>query len=155
VSRSVVDSLMDLLFGRRVAPSPDAGRRRVYAVVDDVPAGRPFPYVYVEDDGGARELDADDQLYLRTSFDPTDGGRPYVKSSYRARTPDGKLRGYLRRDRLPSHVHVRPAGVAEPDARAAGDRARRTRYAAAPIGRLRHGLRETVTRPLIFCRGAR
>jgi hypothetical protein len=112
VSRSVVDSLLDLLFDRRVAPSPDAGRRRVYAVVDEVPAGSAFPDVYVEDDGGARDLDADEQRYLRTSFDPTDGGRPYVKSSYRARTPDGKLRGDLRRDRLPSHVHVRPAGAA-------------------------------------------
>lgn len=70
-----------------------------------------FPFVHVEDDGTARELDADEREYLREAFPPGDGGRPYVKWRYESRTPDGRLRGYLRRDRLPRHVRVRPAST--------------------------------------------
>jgi len=68
-----------------------------------------FPYVYVNDDGSARELTAEEQQYLRTEFHPADGGRPYVKSRYGSRTPDGRLSGFLPRRRLPSRVVVQPA----------------------------------------------
>lgn len=108
MSRSVFSSFIDALFGRRPTGA-DAGRsRRSYALVNkDVPPGTPFPYVYVEDDGSARELDEKERQYLRTPFNPTDGARPYVKSRYGERTPDGKLHGYLHRSQLPWRVRVR------------------------------------------------
>ena len=68
-----------------------------------------FPYVYVNNDGSARELTAEEQEYLRTEFHPADGGRPYIKLRYGSRTPDGRLRGFLRRRSLPARVVVRPA----------------------------------------------
>jgi hypothetical protein len=66
-----------------------------------------FDYVWVDDDGEARELDADERAYLSTTFHPADGARPYVKIRYESRTPDGRLSGYLRRRQLPARVPVR------------------------------------------------
>jgi len=78
------------------------------------PDGAREEYVWVDDDGSARALTPDEERYLATTFDPTDGGRPYVKRTYSQRTPDGRLRGYLERRKLPRRVAVRPA--APPDA---------------------------------------
>jgi hypothetical protein len=72
------------------------------------PSG-PFPFVYIEEDGTARELAPDEREYLSTEFHPADGGRPYVKSRYRERTPDGRLAGFLPRVFLPARTTVRPA----------------------------------------------
>ncbi len=69
-------------------------------------------FVYIQDDGSARELSLDEGAYLATAFDPGDGSRPYIKSSYEARTPMGALRGYLHRHKLPAEVVVRPCDVA-------------------------------------------
>ena len=66
-------------------------------------------YVWVEDDGTARELDADEIVYLSTEFHPNDGGRPYIKWRYKALTPDGKIGGYMLRRKLPKGMPVRPA----------------------------------------------
>ena len=68
-----------------------------------------FAYVFVEEDGSARELEAEEREYLGTDFPPGDGGRPYVKLRYESRTPDGRLGGYLLRRRLPARIPVRPA----------------------------------------------
>jgi hypothetical protein len=65
-----------------------------------------FPYIYVDDDGGARQLDAEERDYLSTEFHPGDGGRPYIKAYYEALTPDGKMRGFLLRRQLPKHIPV-------------------------------------------------
>ncbi|MGH9942486.1 MAG: hypothetical protein ACRD9R_09050 [Pyrinomonadaceae bacterium] len=65
-----------------------------------------FEYVYVEDDGSARELDADEREYLNTKFDPTDGARPYVKFQFESLTPDGRLSGYLQRRQLPKRIPI-------------------------------------------------
>lgn len=73
------------------------------------PAEDGFPYVFVEEDGGARELTADEREYLETEFHPADGGRPYIKAWYDARTPSGRVAGYLPRRQLPQHVRVSPA----------------------------------------------
>ena len=73
------------------------------------PSDGRFPFVYVEADGTARELDANERAYLTEEFHPADGGRPAIKGWYRERTPDGRISGYLRRTRLPAHVVVRPA----------------------------------------------
>ena len=69
----------------------------------------PARYVWVEDDGSARELTRDEAEYIGTEFVPSDGGRPYIKSRYGSRTPDGRLSGFLARSALPAHVAVRAA----------------------------------------------
>lgn len=73
-----------------------------------------FEYVYVEDDGGARELNTDEREYLSTKFHPADGARPYIKFRYKSLTPDGMLSGYLRRRQLPKDVVIRQAPTGEP-----------------------------------------
>ena len=70
-------------------------------------------FVYVEDDGSARELSHHQCAYLATAFEPFDGGRPYIKESYNARTPDKRLRGYLERRKLPRRIRVLPARAIE------------------------------------------
>ncbi len=73
------------------------------------PAGDGFRYVYVEANGAARELSADEQAYLGAEFNPADGARPHVKRWYGSRTPGQGITGYLRRDRLPPDIRIRPA----------------------------------------------
>ena len=63
-------------------------------------------FVYVQDDGSARELTPDEGKYLSTAFDPADGARPYIKHRYDALTPDGRQCGFLMRKQLPSHIVV-------------------------------------------------
>lgn len=65
-------------------------------------------FVWVEDDGTARELTTEELEYLNTEFHPGDGGRPYIKARYSARTPDDRLSGFLLRRQLPRKVLVRP-----------------------------------------------
>ena len=105
--RSLLGRLLGALRGEAAA-----GELR-FRLVPPNAADDPFPFVHVEEDGSARELDAAERAYLREEFHPADGGRPYVKGSYGARTPDGKLWGYLRREQLPAHVAVRPAPSAD------------------------------------------
>ena len=69
--------------------------------------GDTFDFIYVEDDGSWRELSEDENNYLCTPFAPTDGARPYIKTSYRQRTPTGSLKGYLARRRLPKPMRSR------------------------------------------------
>ena len=61
----------------------------------------PYPFVYVENSGAYRELSIKDKQYLEEKFYPTDGNRPYVKNRYRSKTPDGKMSGFLKRNKLP------------------------------------------------------
>jgi hypothetical protein len=65
-----------------------------------------FEFIYVKDDGSARELDSDEREYLNTKFDPADGGRPYIKFRYESLTPDGRISGYLRRRQLPRRIQI-------------------------------------------------
>ncbi|MBU4435076.1 MAG: hypothetical protein KKC14_11740 [Alphaproteobacteria bacterium] len=64
-------------------------------------------YVYVEEDGSARALTADEAFHLGETFHPADGGRPYIKNSYKALTPDRSISGFLPRDKLPARVNVK------------------------------------------------
>lgn len=66
-----------------------------------------FEYVYVENDGTARELYADEIEYLKEEFHPTDGARPYIKSRYKSLTPDKKISGFIQRNRLPKKVQIK------------------------------------------------
>lgn len=61
----------------------------------------PYPYVYVEEDGTYSEIDNENKKYLETKFYPSDGDRPYIKSGFYSKTPDGKLGGFLKRSKLP------------------------------------------------------
>lgn len=65
-----------------------------------------FEFVYVEHDGTVRELDKDEIEYLETEFEPTDGARPYVKSSYDQLTPDKKILGFLHRSKVPKEIEI-------------------------------------------------
>jgi hypothetical protein len=71
----------------------------------------PYPYVYVEDDGGVRELYVDERKYLETKFLGADGARPYTKNSYLKKNGWGKLRGFLKRSEVPVGVRVEPVAV--------------------------------------------
>lgn len=74
----------------------------IHSIVSEKDAKQsPYPYVYVEENGAYRELIKEEKEYLQEKFHPNDGARPYVKSRYRSRTPDGKLRGFLKRSKLP------------------------------------------------------
>jgi hypothetical protein len=64
-------------------------------------------YIYIEEDGSARSLTVDEAEYLNETFHPADGGRPYVKSSYRALTPDKRISGFLPRYKLPADIRVK------------------------------------------------
>lgn len=69
--------------------------------------GTGFPFVYVEEDGTVREPNADERDYLNEQFEPTDGGRPYIKFNYESKTPDGNISGFLWRCHLPSNIPIR------------------------------------------------
>jgi hypothetical protein len=75
-------------------------------------------YVYVEDDGSARELEPDEIDYLNTEFLPSDGGRPYVKGRYRTLTADGRIGGFLLTRKLPGGMRVKTIAEATPVATA-------------------------------------
>ena len=64
-------------------------------------------YVYVEEDGSARDLTPDEAAYLGETFHPNDGGRPYIKDRYKALTPDRSISGFLPRHKLPARVAVK------------------------------------------------
>lgn len=65
-----------------------------------------FEFVYVENDGTVRELDDEEKDYLQTEFEPTDGNRPYIKSSYNQLTPDNKIVGFLLRNKVPKNIEI-------------------------------------------------
>lgn len=89
--------------------------RRQYVIVAADQAGAdPYPYLYVNADGSARELHANERDYLETPFDPFDGGRPYVKDSYSQKNGWGEIAGYLRRSQLPQGTLISPAPARDP-----------------------------------------
>ena len=78
-----------------------------YAVVDPEDARLdPYPIVYVNEDGSAREVTLDERMVLQTPFHPADGGRPWVKGSYDQRDGWGKLAGFCHRSAIPDDVSI-------------------------------------------------
>ena len=71
--------------------------------------GSTFDYVYVDDDGNARELNSDEEQFITTSLFPNHEADQVIKSSYNSLTYDGRLRGYLLRRNLPQRIPVGPA----------------------------------------------
>ena len=68
--------------------------------------GNEFEYVYVEENGTVRELSREEKGYLKETFDPADGARPYIKSRYESKTPDGKIHGFIPRNRVPKRIEI-------------------------------------------------
>jgi len=64
-------------------------------------------YVVVRDDGSIRDVTPDEQAHLEEGFLPADGDRPYTKTRYRQRTPDGKIGGFLERRDVPRRLRRR------------------------------------------------
>jgi hypothetical protein len=67
-----------------------------------------FEYVYVDDNGNARELNALEQEYVTTALFPNEDADQYIKPRYESLTRDGRLGGYLRRRQLPQQIPVAP-----------------------------------------------
>lgn len=65
-----------------------------------------FKFVYVENNGTVRELDNEEIEYLQTEFQPGDSARPYIKSTYKQRTPDNKMFGFILRNSVPENIKI-------------------------------------------------
>lgn len=65
-----------------------------------------FDYVYIDDEGNARELDAAEHEYVTTALFLPDDGDQIIKPNYDSRTRDGRLRGYLLRRQLPRRLAI-------------------------------------------------
>ncbi|MEP1489260.1 MAG: hypothetical protein ABJK28_12605 [Algibacter sp.] len=65
-----------------------------------------FEYVHVEENGTVRELYREEQGYLKEKFEGADGARPYIKSRYSSKTPDGKIWGFISRNRVPKKIKI-------------------------------------------------
>lgn len=67
-----------------------------------------FKFVYVNQDGSARELSPAEQAYLSEEFAGGDSGRPYIKSSYESHDGWGSQSGFIARRRLPARIKILP-----------------------------------------------
>jgi hypothetical protein len=74
-------------------------------------AENPADFVFIEDDGTVRELTQQERKFLGTAFHPADSGRPYIKSRYGSRTPDGRISGFLPRGLRPRAVQINVLAV--------------------------------------------
>jgi hypothetical protein len=92
--------------------SPSAGHAVVSAAAAQLV---PYPYIYVNDDGTARELHAAERQYLESIFPSSDGSRPYVKRMFYARDGWGSIQGFCRRSKLPRDLLVAPAPATNPN----------------------------------------
>jgi hypothetical protein len=68
-----------------------------------------FDYVYVDDNGNVRELDAAEEEFVTTAVFPDGDADRYIKFRYDSLTSDGRLAGYLRRRQLPRQIPVAPS----------------------------------------------
>ncbi|WP_177764938.1 hypothetical protein [Flavobacterium sp. I3-2] len=66
-----------------------------------------FEYIFIDIDGTARELSDEEKSYLSEKFNPNDGARPYIKLDYNQLTPDNKICGFLKRDKLPQNIIIK------------------------------------------------
>jgi hypothetical protein len=75
----------------------------------------PYPYVYINANGTARELHAEERAYLETEFKGGDGAAPSIKDSYDERNGWGEINGYLKRASLPAGTPVDDAPAENPN----------------------------------------
>ena len=74
------------------------------------PSEEGIRFVYINQDGSARELVEGKRVYLETEFEPGDSGRSYVKSSYESKNGWGSVSGFIERHRVPADIPI--AGIA-------------------------------------------
>lgn len=67
-----------------------------------------FKFVYVNQDGSARELSPGEQSYLAEEFLGGDSGRPYIKSHYKSSDGWGSKSGFIARRKVPSGIVILP-----------------------------------------------
>ncbi len=75
--------------------------------------------IYIDFDGAAYELTAQDKSYVDTEFAPGDSGGPSIKCDYGSRNGWGLLDGFLMRTKLPEGVPVNPASERPPSSHSA------------------------------------
>ncbi len=94
---------------------PGNNRFKGFAVVGENEAQLdPYPYIYVNADGSARELHRDERQYLETRFHPADGARPYIKENYAQKDGWSEIKGFLKRSKLPREVSIDAAPAENP-----------------------------------------
>jgi hypothetical protein len=100
---------------RRPKRMSKRSQTRLHAVLDgdQIPAG-PYPYLYVNADGSARELHPNERKYLETPFHPADGARPYIKAGYASKNGWGEITGFLKRSKLPKGTRISAAPEEDP-----------------------------------------
>jgi len=69
-----------------------------------------FEYVYVDDDGVARELTDGEKQRVGAVFEKGDSRCPYIKLRYESRDDQGRRRGFLKRRQLPAGVPIEGSG---------------------------------------------
>jgi hypothetical protein len=74
----------------------------------------PYPYIYVNADGTARELHPEERQYLETEFSGGDGAAPHIKESYAERNGWDEVTGYLERSKLPDGMQTQEAPQENP-----------------------------------------
>ena len=74
-------------------------------------------FVYINQDGSARELTESEREYLETNFQGGDGGRPSVKSRYECKDGWGSVSGFIDRRRVPALIPIAkiPSAVPQND----------------------------------------
>ncbi len=65
-------------------------------------------FVYVNQDGSARELSPAEQGYLEEEFMGGDSGRPYIKSSYDSVDGWGSQSGFIDARKVPTDISILP-----------------------------------------------
>ena len=65
-----------------------------------------FEYIYVDDDGAARELTDAEKQRVGADFERGDSRRPYTKLRYESHDDQGRRRGFLKRRQLPDGVPI-------------------------------------------------
>jgi hypothetical protein len=73
------------------------------------PVEEGFHYVWIDDDGSAREVTEAERRRLLAEYPPKDSRRPYVKLRYESKDSHGRRRGFLRRRQLPAGVPIAAA----------------------------------------------
>ncbi|HEV2136309.1 MAG TPA: hypothetical protein VGR47_18865 [Terracidiphilus sp.] len=66
----------------------------------------PYPYIYVNADGSARELHREEREYLSSRISRFGEPRRYVKSTYSQKDGWGQLEGVLKRSSLPREIEI-------------------------------------------------
>ncbi len=82
-----------------------------------MPNAENCPYVYVNEDGTARELHPNERQYLQTEFLPGDGAAPHIKQGYGVLNGWGEIRGFLERSKLPPGMPIQAAPKQDPSRR--------------------------------------